>query len=175
MERTDSRPPGAAADFDDFYTREYRALVRFAYALSGSALAAEDLAQEALVRAHRDWPKIRDYDRPAAWVRRVCINLARSAHRRREAERRALERLGRQGTELTVQPIEGDDGAFWGEVRRLPRRQPEIVVLHYVEDRSADDIAAVVGLSPSSVRVELHRARRRLAERLHEEYNDDDR
>lgn len=154
--------------FDAFYAREYAPLVRLAYVLSGSALAAEDLAQEALVRAHRDWATVGGYDRPGAWVRRVCTNLAISARRRRAAERRALDRLGGRREAAAVRELEPADAEFWAEVRRLPRRQGQIVALHYLEDRPLDEIAVVVGLAPSSVRVELHRARRRLAQRLRE-------
>src|ERR671911_328450 len=50
---------GAGEGFEAFYVREYHAVVRLAYALSGSRLAAEDIAQEAFLRAFRDWEQIR--------------------------------------------------------------------------------------------------------------------
>ena len=49
----------AAEGFEAFYVREYQAVVRLAYALSGSRLAAEDIAQDAFLRAFRDWDHIR--------------------------------------------------------------------------------------------------------------------
>ena len=45
--------------FEAFYLREYAAVVRLAYALSGSRLAAEDIAQDAFLRAFSDWDHIR--------------------------------------------------------------------------------------------------------------------
>jgi len=83
-------PPEA---FEDFYVREYPAVVGLAYALSGSRWGAEDLAQEAFLAAHRDWGRIGSYQQPAAWVRRVVANLAVSAFRRRVSETKALARI----------------------------------------------------------------------------------
>jgi DNA-directed RNA polymerase specialized sigma24 family protein len=58
--------------FEAFYLREYHAVVRLAYALSGSRLAAEDIAQEAFLVAFRDWERIRQ---PLAWVRKVVVRV----------------------------------------------------------------------------------------------------
>ena len=63
----------AAEGFEAFYVREYQAVVRLAYALSGSRLAAEDIAQDAFLRAFRDWDHIRQ---PSAWVRKVTVRRA---------------------------------------------------------------------------------------------------
>ena len=60
-------------DFDVFYQREFRPVVGLAYALSGSRIAAEDLAQEAFIAAHQQWEKVGRYESPGAWVRRVGI------------------------------------------------------------------------------------------------------
>jgi Sigma-70 region 2 len=62
-------PATESEGFEAFYLREYHAVVRLAYALSGSRLAAEDIAQEAFLRAFRDWERIRH---PSAWVRKVA-------------------------------------------------------------------------------------------------------
>ena len=68
--------------FEDFYVREFAAIVGLAYALSGSRSGAEDLAQEAFLAAHRTWDRVGGYEEPGAWVRRVVANLAVSAFRR---------------------------------------------------------------------------------------------
>jgi YVTN family beta-propeller protein len=57
--------------FDAFYAREYPGLVRLALVLSGSRHAAEDLAQDALLAAYRNWPQL---VQPLAWTRRVVAN-----------------------------------------------------------------------------------------------------
>jgi len=152
-------------DFDSFYRRELPAIAALLYALTGSAWAAEDLAADAFTIAFRHWPRIAGYERPGAFVRRVAINLARSRHKRLVVEARALGRLA-LGRQPTVEPLEAPDAAFWAQVRRLPGRQLEVVVLRYVEDLSVEAISEVLDCSPATVRVHLHRARTELARRL---------
>jgi DNA-directed RNA polymerase specialized sigma24 family protein len=80
----------AAETFDDFYAREFSAVVGLAYALSGSRTGAEDLAKEAFLAAHRGWDRVAAFDDTGAWVRRVVANLAVSAFRRRLSEAKAI-------------------------------------------------------------------------------------
>jgi RNA polymerase sigma factor (sigma-70 family) len=153
----------SALPFDVFYARELTSLVCLARALSGSA-AAEDIAQEAMIAAYRRWREIEQYDVPAAWVRRVCANLATSSVRRRAVEARALLRAG--GLRQTPTELEPRDEEFWSEVRRLPRRQAQALSLHYVYDLGVSEIALTLGCSESSVKAHLVRGRARLADRL---------
>src|SRR5690606_22344934 len=125
-------PVPAYVDFDRFYREQRPSIVALAAAIAGHA-AAEEIAQEALLRAHRDWARIERYDKPGAWVRRVAINLAASQRRRRSSERRATARVA-QGRALPAPPPEVD--GFWGLVRLLPPRQAAAVALHYLEDLS---------------------------------------
>lgn len=151
--------------FESFYRREFRKLVAFALALSGSRTAAEDLAQDALMAAHKQWERVSVMERPDAWVRRVASNMAVSQYRRRVAELKAVTRLaGRR--EDVIEPMEPRDEEFWKTVRSLPTNQATAVTLHYLEDRSVADIAEVLDCSPSTAKVHLHRGRRALAERL---------
>ena len=63
-------------DFDDFYRRGYRRCVALGFVLTGSAIDADDLVQEAFSTAYRRWSEIANYDDPLAWVRKVMINNA---------------------------------------------------------------------------------------------------
>jgi len=154
--------------FDHFYRREYRSVYGLCLALAGAA-SADDVAQDAFIRAHRQWEQIVAYDVPGAWVRRVAINLATSLARRLAAEGRAFRRFaGRRdntGHHRDPELLDPDD-RLWTEVRRLPPRQASILVLHYVEDLSVDQIAELLGLSGNTVKVHLHRGRAALASRL---------
>jgi len=157
----------ATEPFERFYEREFRSVVGLAYALSGSRVASEDLAQEAFIAAHRNWEKVGSYDKPEAWVRRVVSNLSVSRFRRRATEVKALTRLagfGNQTTSLPELPDEADE--FWSNVRKLPKRQAQVIALHYLEDRPVSEIAEILDCSPSTVKVHLHKGRHRLAERL---------
>lgn len=153
--------------FEAFYAREFRSVVGLAYALSGSRSGAEDLAQEAFIAAHKKWDQIGGYEKPEAWVRRVVSNLSVSRFRRRASELKALTRLAGYRTDsasLGELPAEAEH--FWVQVRRLPKRQAQAVALHYLEDMSVNDIAAVLECSPNTVKVHLHKGRQTLADRL---------
>ena len=67
-------PGSAPAPFDEFYLREYPAVVGLLQGLLRSRLVAEELAQETFLVAYRDWDRISRLDNPRAWVRRVAIN-----------------------------------------------------------------------------------------------------
>ena len=151
--------------FDRFYAREFPKMVSVAYALSGSRMAAEDLAQEAMVVAYRRWPEVGVLERPGGWVRRVVLNLAASGYQRRKAEARAVLRLAPlRGEPPAVLSTEA--GEFWHAVRRLPKRQAQAVALHYLEDASVAEIAAIMDCAENTVKVHLHRGRQALAARL---------
>ena len=150
--------------FEQFYEREYPRVVSFAYALGGSWFAAEDAAQEAFLRAHRDWEKIGRYQQPGAWVRRVVANLGASAFRHRMAEARALVRLAARRE--PDPPLEAETADFWRAVRALPARQRQAVALFYLEDWPTAEIGRFLGCSDATVRGHLHRGRQALAKRL---------
>jgi RNA polymerase sigma-70 factor, ECF subfamily len=149
--------------FEHFYLREYRGVVELAYALSGRS-AAEDVAQEAFLRAHGDWRKVGRYQYPGAWVRRVAVNLATSAVRRRLIEARAMARFWAREPSLVELPASEAD--FWRAVRSLPRRQAQAVALHYLEDLSVVEVARVLGCAEGTVKAHLHNGREALARRL---------
>lgn len=157
-----------AEPFEAFYRREFRRMVALAYAISGSRLAAEDLAQEAFVAAHRAWDRVGRYERPDAWVRKVISNKSVSAYRRRIAEARALVKIAGQRQEV-MRPMEDPDTEFWDAVRALPRRQRQAVVLHYVEDLPVAEIAEVLGCAVGTAKAHLFKARKNLAAKLGEE------
>lgn len=169
-------PPGAtirpAVDFDDLYRWHWRPVVALVYGLSGSRAGAEELAQDAFLAAHRHWDRVRDYDDPGAWVRRVAVNLAVSSLRRRAAEARAMARAGARRRPVPDE-LAPEDEAFWRAVRALPARQAQAVALHYLEDRPVAEIAAILECAEGTVKVHLHRARRALAVALREDEEDD--
>ena len=151
--------------FELLYQRDYAAVVGLVYGLTGSRWVAEDLAQEAFLRAHRDWPRVEGMESPGGWVRRVALNLARSRWRRLRIETTARLRAdsGRQSAHIDPDP---ESEAFWDEVRRLPSRQAQAIALHYVEDLPVSEIADVLGVADGTVKALLHQGRERLQRQL---------
>lgn len=155
------------ADFDEFFATEYRGLVAMLTALTGNRMVAEDLAQEAMVKAHQRWARISRYDKPAAWLRRVAINLAHNNRARKRSEQRAMARLAGERPAWEVR-LGVDDGGdeFWALVRRLPRRQAAAMTLHYLEDRPVAEVATILDCAEGTAKSLLHKGRANLARAL---------
>lgn len=153
------RLPG---NFDTFYQEHYSSLVQLAFVLSGSRYGAEDIAQDAMVAAWKNW---RELEKPLAWTRRVVANLAVSTIRRRIAEGRAMVRLA-IGRGEPIAELPEPDTDFWAAVRTLPTRQRQMVTLYYLADCSVAEIAVTLGCAEGTVRATLHKGRAGLARRL---------
>ena len=158
--------------FEAFFAAEYRRVVGLAFVLCGRRGLAEELAQDAFVKAYQHWSRVSTYDEPGAWVRRVVANLATSSFRRGVREARALTRLAARRPAPDELPL--DDPDFWSAVRGLPKRQAQCVALHYLEDRPTAEIAAVLDISEPTVRVHLHRGRLALATTLCEPLDEEE-
>lgn len=150
-------------DFDAFYLREWHSVVGLAIVLTGDRAAAEDLTQEAFAAAYRDWSRVGTYDRPGAFVRRVVANGATSRGRRLVRESRALRSLAGRRDD-TVLPPEVDE--TWAVVRRLPRRQAQVVALTYLSGLTLAEAAEVMEVGVETAKTHLARARRSLSRTL---------
>ena len=132
----------------------------------GSPETADEAAQEAIVRAWRHRDSCRQPDRPHGWLRRIAHN-------------EAVRLAGRRPNEVLVdEPPADPEGRtdeqeslengllFRGIVGTLSRADQELAWLRYYEDLSCAKLAEHFGLSEATVKVRLHRLRRRLKERL---------
>jgi len=155
----------APVDFDDFYRVHQRRAVALAFVLCGDRSGAEELAHDAFADAYRRWDRVGRYEDPAGWLRRAIANRAVSRWRRRRSEAAALLRLSSLA-EPTMAPVEPAAAALWAVVRELPRRQAQVVALHYVEDLSVAEIARLLDMAENTVKVQLMNARRSLAKQM---------
>jgi RNA polymerase sigma-70 factor (ECF subfamily) len=139
--------------------------------LLGSPLEAEDVTQEALVRAYADLQRLRDPARFGAWLRAIAVNLARMHLRTRRRARLVEliddgEQLGsRRGIEEELDGLERAH-AVEAALARLPPLQRNVLLAHELDGLSCVEIAARQGVSAGAVRARLHRARRRLRTEL---------
>jgi RNA polymerase sigma-70 factor (ECF subfamily) len=157
--------------FDDFFLFEYARLVSTIGLVTGDIDVATDAVDEACARAWERLRRGKEIDSLVAWVRVVALNVARGRFRRRATERRARHRLATR----EVAPL-ASEAAVAVDVQRalaeLPRRQREVVVLHYFVDLSIDDIAAQLDIASGTVKTSLHRARAALAVALGDTNNE---
>jgi RNA polymerase sigma-70 factor, ECF subfamily len=157
----DREQPVDPGEFDQFYQAAYGRLVGQLLAVTGNLADAEDVVQEAFLRALARWPAVRRYEAPELWVRRVALNLAISGFRRARRQLAVLLHLrGRPASaslsEETTEVIE--------LLRQVPVALRSVLLLRYVLDLPVDEVAHQLGLRPSTVRGRLARARARLAE-----------
>ena len=155
----------AGASFEEFYAATVDRLLGHLFLVTGDLHAAEEIVQEAFTRASMRWPRLRSYDVPEAWVRRVAMNLATDRARSLRRQTRALMRLG---PPPAVPSVSVETLALVEALRTLPVRQRQAVVLHYLADLPVADIALALAVPSGTVKSLLARGRRALAAKLGE-------
>lgn len=152
------------------------AVFRLAYLLLGDADEAQDVAQEAFIRAFYALERF-DPTRPLRpWLLRIVTNLARN---KRRAIGRYLAALGRWFQQEAAfsgpQPAEvhrqrADAQMLWQAVQRLRLSDQEIIYMRYFLELSVAETAEAAGLAPGTVKSRLHRALDRLRRVIAEEF-----
>jgi RNA polymerase sigma-70 factor (sigma-E family) len=165
------RDPRQEPPFERFVAERSASLLRTAYLLTGEAGAAEDLLQVTLLRTARRWGVAQHA--PAAYARRVLVNLVRD--RQRRAVRHVTERPLEEATGVQRQEHSGDHtaavvsrGEVFDALSRLPADQREVLVLRFYGDLSVAETAAATGASEGTVKSRTNRALARMRELLAE-------
>ena len=150
-------------------------LTRVAAALVGAS-DAEDAAQEAVVRAWRAWPALRDRSSARAWLISITVNVCRDWLRGRfGARRRLTESLTGVGDEpRPIAQLDADPGAsdyaaaldLRHAITTLDDDLRGIVALRYYAGMDSTTIGAALGMPAATVRTKLRRALSQLRERL---------
>lgn len=152
-------------DLHQLYREHYRSLVRFLYRRIGDQARAEDLAQEAFVRAIEHHP-----EKPRPWLFAVASNLAKDEGRKSSVRRHHLTLI--KGETKSQPAVPGPEVALERQetVRRVRtalaelRKRDREALLLWEEGLSYDEIAGILDLSRGSIGTTLSRARSRLAE-----------
>ena len=153
-------PPDRAAAFDAFCAAEQDRLVGATSLVVGDRAVAQELVQVALERAWLRWDRVSALRSPGAWTQHVALNLARSALRRRAAERRAL---ARHGPTAPTDPVDTATVlAVRQALRELPDRQREVLLHRHFAGRTVAETAEVMGLTEGATTQLAHRATTRL-------------
>ena len=146
----------------EVFTVSYRRLVVQLYAVTGDLDEAEDLVQEAFVRAAAAGRRFDSVENPEAWLRTTAINQHRSRWRKLRNGQRARSRM-----------VPPRDPAVLEEhleiitaLRALPEPQRQVIALHYLADLPVDTIAEELGIPSGTVKSRLSRAREALAAQL---------
>lgn len=151
------------ADLAELYTRHEAGALRLAYLLTRDPHLAQDIVQDAFVRAFGRLGHLRHADAFNSYLRNIVINLTRDHFRHREVERLAVERetsFDHSAPPPAEQMDERD--AMWGAMLSLPHRQRTVLVLRYYEDLTEAQTAEVLDCSISAVKSLASRAMKSL-------------
>jgi len=154
-----------AGDLDSFGElgrRYFNVLVAVAYNVLGDHHLAEDAAQESLAKALVNLMNLRDTERFAGWLRRICRNVAHDLAVQ-ETDQALPEDAGQPMSQ--AQGSDGD-GAIKQALTRLTPEARELVILRYYNNCSYEQISAVMGLSGPAINGRLTRAKKKLADYL---------
>ena len=142
--------------------------VRVAFSVLRQRQDAEDVAQDAFIRAHRSFKQLRNRDRFRAWLVRTTWRLALD-HRRS-----SVRRTTREMAHSAVTPATAEDAAaaherateLWEAIDSLPEKLRLTIVLSSIEGHDIRAVAALLGLPEGTVKSRLYVARQQLKERL---------
>lgn len=144
--------------------------IRVAFAVLRSREDAEDVAQEAAVRAYRRFGGLRDRGRFRAWLVRITWRLAldrRRSERRRERREQVVMESSMSAPSVEQLAVSHQmEERLWRAVDALPEKLRVVMVLGAIEGHETRELAALLGLPEGTVKSRLHAARRRLVEDL---------
>lgn len=159
---------GVQEHFSEFVAAHLDLLVRIARSLTGSAESADDLAQTALEKAYRSWPKVMTMAEPLAYVRRILVNSAYDAWRRRTRLRHILgvradvedpPATSRWGnSEDTVDSLSRIDALM----RPLTAKERAVVTLRFLVGLTEAETAWELGIALGTVKSTAARALNRM-------------
>ncbi|MGZ5399361.1 MAG: RNA polymerase sigma factor, partial [Nocardioides sp.] len=155
----DIGPAPAAMDAEallgEVFLRSYRRLVIQLYGVVGDLGEAEDLVQEAFVRAAAAGTRFARVRNHEAWLRTVAIRL----HRNRWRTFRNFTRVRSDLVETRELPAEEQHLALVEALRGLPPGQREVLTLHYFADLTVTEIAETLRIREGTVKSRLSRGR----------------
>jgi RNA polymerase sigma-70 factor (ECF subfamily) len=142
---------------------------RVAYSVLRHRQDAEDVAQEAFVRAHREFHQLRDRERFRGWLARMTWRMA--LDHRRSHTRRLVREDHAAVPDLTPSHEQSVLAAersrrLWEAIDALPERLRIVIVLASIEEHSVRDVAAMVDAPEGTVKSRLFEARQKLQELL---------
>ncbi len=162
--------------YEQLFDRHRVAVYRFAYQMTSRRDDAEDVVQEAFVRAYQNLHRYRDEAKFTTWLLRIVTNLctdqARMTQRRTALEQQeaagALDWMTSGDIEDPVNNLEADRRkvALRKALNALPVHHKSVIILRDIEAREYSDMAAILGCTVGGAKLRVLRARRALKERI---------
>ena len=162
---------GHPAAYEQLVRRWSTRVLALCHARVRDASAAEDLAQETLLRGFRGLKTLTEPDRFGSWLfgiaARTCLDWRKSSQRT-EVGYGALGEAGEEGIEARAEDADAreETDRLMAEVERLPETYRETLMLYYYDDCTYQELADLLGVSAATINARLTRARAMLRERL---------
>lgn len=154
----------AQEEFEGVYRRNFKLVYQICLVMLKNVPDAEDAAQTVFRRVMERGEVFRDPEHEKAWLivtaRNECRDLLKHWWRRCREDESVLDTL------TWEQP---EDGHVWEQVAALPEQHRLVLLLHYYQGYTTDEIAQLLGDNPSTVRSRLVQARKKLKLRLEAE------
>ncbi len=164
---------GDAGAFDALFARHAAAIRGYLWRSTGSAAAADDLAQETFLSLVRARGRFLDGARFKPWLYAIATNAARDWRRRGKFEAPTDDgTLPEQAAEEVPLPDPGLAKVVRAALEQLPEAQREAILLHRFEGLGYAEIAVIAGVTESAVKVRAHRGHERLRELLQGTWED---
>ena len=167
---------GDTEAFGELVSRHERAMLAAARAYFASQADAEDAVQDACVKAFRALDQLKDDEKLAGWLMRITVNTCLDTLRARTDKQSLADfatsvqvspRLGQaQFTPATLASRSEHSELLRAAIGRLPEEQRIVVMLHYGEEMTYEQIACYLDVPPATVQGRLRRAKRTLRELL---------
>lgn len=161
----DDASANSQSAFERMFRAHHHEITAYVHRRIGDRHIAEDIVADVFLSALLAWPKFRDRGRGSRpWLYRIATNAVSDALRRRRVRRELLT------VEAHIEAVVDDEDASRAErvkevrraLLRLPLKQQTVLSLHYLQELSVRDIAAILSCRVGTVKSRLARARRAL-------------
>jgi RNA polymerase sigma-70 factor (ECF subfamily) len=171
MQHNDTQLIGRILDGD---TSGYAELVErykdlaftIAYRILGKREDAEEVVQDAFVKAFQNLSTFRQKAKFSTWLYRIIYNTAISRHRQKKPGWQSIEEVSVADTvqDFVAEEEEDRHKILETAMQRLPEEDRILLTLYYVDDSSVEDLHSILSLTKANVKIKLFRARKRLQE-----------
>jgi len=170
---------GDQSAYEDVVLFYQNRIYQHCYRMLGNAHEAEDIAQEAFIRAYVNIHSFNDKRKFSSWLYRIATNLSIDRIRKRKPDYFLDAKVkGTEGLDMysqlqsegnsVVEEVESNDiqAFIHGEIAKLPPKYRSIIMLRYLEEFSLKEISEMLDIPIGTVKTRIHRGREALRKRL---------
>lgn len=175
VQRTQS---GDAEAFSELVRRHEHSVYNVALRFMRNPSLAEDMAQEAFLKAYQKIGRFRGDARFSTWLYRIACNVCLTELQKRKRRSELTTQAAPSAPGMpAMQAAQADEAEIIRQcVTQLPRRYAEVITLYYLNECSYSQVAEIMNVPEGTLKTWMHRARKLLREivenRLQENYED---